>query len=144
MAVAYKSGTDGRVRSGSTVLAGATSWNVNETAGAVVTTNFESTANADGIVYAEKRVGIGEWTVDVEVVINVDASTGLEVGTDGIRNGKTVDLDLYVDKTNAKGYAACTGFVSNFKRGVQINNTAYTGSFTVTGTGPFPAYGTIS
>lgn len=144
MAFSPKTGTDGRVKSGSNTVAGITSWNVTESAGQVNLTNFESTANSDSIVYATKVVGVAEWTVEVEGIYNTDATDGTEQGTPALRNGKTVTLDLVADKTNSKGYDGVGGFVTNFRRGVQINNTAFTFSMTVTGTGPFPAFGTIS
>ncbi len=144
MAFSPKTGTDGRVRSGGAIVAGITSWDVTETAGEVNLTNFESTANADGIVYATKAVGIGTWQVDLEGIFNTDATDETEGGTPGLRNGLTVVLDLIADKTNSKGYDDATGFVSNFKRGVKIENTAFTFTMSVTGTGPFPAFGTVS
>lgn len=139
-----KTGTDGLVKAGGTTVAGITSWNVNESTGVVPLTNFTSSANADGVVYADKARGVAEWSVDLEGIYNSDATDNTEQGTPGLRNGRTVTLKLYGDKTNSRGYDGAVGFVTNFTRGVQINNTAFTFKCTVTGTSTFPAYGAVA
>jgi hypothetical protein len=144
MAFTPKNGTDGRVKSGSNTVAGITAWSVTEDVGEIQGAHFESTANADGIVVPTWYPGLGGWVADVEGIYNTDATDGTEQGTPALRMGKSVTLDLVADKANSKGYDGCAGFVKNFQRGMQINNTLMTFKMQVRGTGALPAFGTIS
>lgn len=140
------SGTDGRVKThaGDVILAGVTKWSFPETAAMIPIPHFESSANADGVVYPNKLRGLGDGKITLEGIYNLDSTSRTEGAQTLLRNGLYVALDLYLSKTLAIGYDNVVGWVSNFERGQQIDNQACKFTCTIEIDGVPPAVGAVT
>lgn len=116
MALTYASGTDGRVRDGSTVLAGLTRWSIDKTLQMIPTPSFSLTADGNGVVWNQFALkGLAQATVDIAGHFDVgdNTETGLYVG-------KAVTLDLYLSASGTFGYENLTGTVMSIQAGTDI------------------------
>lgn len=142
------SGTSGRVKkhvSSPVVIAGVSMWKRRSKATIFQIPHFESPADGTtGLVQPKKLRGIGDNLVDLEGIVNTNATDQTETGTTALTNGAAVALDLLVDRDGLKGYSNVTGWVSDFQLGTKINNEAATFTCTIEVDGVFPAYGSVT
>jgi hypothetical protein len=107
MALTFTSGTAGRVRDGSSTLAGLNKWSINKTLPMIETPHFEVTADSNGVPWMPVALyGFATATVDMSGFFDIgdNSETSLYIG-------KTVSLDLYFNKTSAFGYENLAGTV---------------------------------
>lgn len=128
-------GTEGRVRVGANVVvSGITSWRITKRVAEIPYPHFESTADADSQVWTDFAKGLGDATVELEGLHNVDATDKTEAGTPGLYVGATLALDLAFDRT-LFGYSNLAGFITVWDGGMNINNQPGTFKCTVRLTG---------
>lgn len=116
MALTYASGTDGRVRDGSTALAGITKWSIDKQLQMIPTPSFSLSADSNGVVWNQFALkGLASGTVDISGHFDVGDNTET-----GLYIGKSVTLDLYLSVGSAFGYENLTGTVMSIQAGTDI------------------------
>lgn len=129
-------GTAGRVAvgSGNTPVAGVLSWKIDKQVEVVQSTNFESAADANGVVWETYVGGIGKYTGSLEGIFDGNIISSEDV----LAIGTNVTLDLLFDKTSLAGYANVTAIITGFSPSQSLREIGKF-SATFTGTGVPPA-----
>jgi hypothetical protein len=99
MSLTFAPGTHGRVRDGSSILAGLFKWSIQKSLQMIQTPHFEVTADANGVPWMPQALyGFANATVEIGGSFDVgdNSETSLYIG-------KAVVLDLYFSKTLAFG-----------------------------------------
>jgi hypothetical protein len=117
MALAYKSGTAGAVRTGSNVaVAGLKSWTINKQLTRIPVPSFDLTADANSVVWNSYALnGLAEGTADVTGWYNTGDTT-----ESILYIGAAVSLDLLFDKTTPYGYLDQAAVVVEISAGTDI------------------------
>jgi hypothetical protein len=147
--VTATTGTDGRVknRTGGAdyILATLTAWDLNKPVQTAPLITFESSANANGVVFpTNKYATIGDWSVSFAGVFSIASSNDPQSTIGGMSDGARVIMDLVVSKGSGVGYPSCTGIIKDFKVGQKMENNLCTFTATLDGYGVPPAFGAIS
>ena len=124
MALAYKSGTAGQVRTGANVaVAGIKSWKINKSLTRIAVPSFDLTADSNSIVWNSYALnGLAEGTADVEGWYNTGDGTETTLYI-----GAAVTLDLLFDKGTPYGYQDQAAVVVEVSAGTDISaNSAAT------------------
>jgi hypothetical protein len=142
-------GTDGRVKNrtagADVIIAGLTSWDLDQSTQVAPVLDFEASASAEGVVFPrDKLVTIGDWKANIAGIYNLNSTATTEGAQTLLKNGKRVILDLVVSKATSVGYAGCTGVISNFKDGQKMGNELCTFTCSVEFYGVPPAFGAVS
>lgn len=133
MALTFAPGTHGRVRDGSSVLAGLFKWSIQKSLAMIQTPHFEVTADGNGVPWMPQALyGFANATVDIGGHFDVgdNSETTLYIG-------KSVVLDLYFSKTLAIGPENLAGTVSEISYGTDATSSSpatFTAKVTLTGT----------
>lgn len=141
------SGTAGDVRNFTTQkhLAGLTSWKRQGKAAPIPIPHFRSGSDVQtGTVQGRVLKGLGDNTVALEGIYNLDPTAQTETGTTGLTNGAYVSLDLVDSTTLNVGYPQVLGWITDFQHGTTINNQASSFTCTLTVDGVFPTWGALS
>lgn len=144
MAFLPRSGTDGRVRNGSNVIAGLYEWAFPKEVRPIPIPHFEAAADAVGIVWTPHLKGLGVGRVRLRGWGNTDTLDNTQTGTPGLRDGQDVALDLYYSKAAATGYENVVGFITNFESTMNADNRAYEFTCEIILTAVPPAPGSIT
>lgn len=133
MAVAFASGTAGRIRegAGSTVIAGIAEWKISKQVAEIPTPHFELTADGNGVVWNDFLYGLADATVDLSGLFNVGDNS-----ESALYIGKAVVLDLLILRTGPFGLVDLVGFVKSVSYGTNVNNQAasFTAQIRLSGT----------
>lgn len=107
----YLSGSTGRVRTGSNVIiAGITKWGFQREVGEIEVSNFESVADANGVLEGEFiSDNISNTLITIEGFINFTSATTINP----FPIGTAVVLDLFYNKTGMIGYLDVACFVKS-------------------------------
>jgi len=140
------SGTDGRVlnQTGDVILAGISEWKRSSKVTPIPLAQFESGASANGTVQPNQLRGLGDSTVTLTGIYNLDPTAQTETGNTGLEQGAYVTLNLVISKTIATGYQGVPGWITAFEVGQKIDNQACVFTATLTVDGVFPDYGAVS
>lgn len=122
---------------GSTAFAGIFSWKLDKRVEVVKTTNFESTADGNGIVWETYLPGLGSATGSLEGLFDGDATNSEEA----IPIGTTVALDLFYRKaTTAVGFADVSSIITGISGSQSLTDRGlFSATFTVNGAPPVAA-----
>lgn len=117
MALAYKSGTAGAVRSGSNVaIAGLTKWSIDKQLQMIATPSFSLTADANGVMWNQfVLTGLASATADIAGHYNTGDGTEVILYI-----GAVLVLDLLFDKTTPYGYLDLAATVMSVQAGTDI------------------------
>jgi hypothetical protein len=122
---------------GSTVTIRLTSWKARESkaGGTPSILDFESTADAEGVLYPTPiRGGTAEMpTVDIEGNVDIDGTTGTLTA---LPMNSAVVADFIVFKTGTIGYVGVPCVVSNFEIGGRVDDKTFTFSATLIAAAP--------
>lgn len=131
MAFTPAAGTSGRVRTagGANIVAGVIEWRITKQLTPIPVNHFELTADSDGVVWSTFLKGLASATATLRGHYDTDGTTMTEGGTNAIRVGQTLVLDLLFTRTPF-GYTSLNCFVTQFEAGTTIENQ--TGTFTAT------------
>lgn len=125
----YK-GSAGRVVVGSTNFVGISQWNIDKQADVVDVTNFESSADANGLVWKEFVQGLGGATGRCQGRWNGDTTNSEEL----VPIGTQVTVDLLFNKTSPLGYIDLVVIVTGISPSQTLTDAANFGfTFTVQG-----------
>ena len=132
MAFTPYAGHSGRVRHavGNTAIAGITSWKLDKKVEVVPTTNFESTADSNSIVWETYLAGLGSASGSCEGIFDGDTTNSEEIFV----MGTTVTLDLLFHKTGPVGYIDLSAIITGFTPNHDLRGVGKFGvTFTITG-----------
>lgn len=133
MALTFTAGTAGRVRDGSSTLAGLFKWSIQKSLQIIQSPHFEVTADSNGVPWMPQAL-YGFANATVELGGHFDIGDNSETS---IYIGKSVVLDLYFNKTSAFGYENLAGTVSEISAATDATATtpaSFTAKITLTGT----------
>ena len=139
MAFTPYAGTAGGVKygAGSTAFVGIFSWKIDKRVEVVKTTNFESTADANGVVWETYLASIGSATGSFEGIFDGDTTNTEEV----VPIGTTVLLDLlYRKAATAVGFTDVSAIITGISGSQDLRDVGkFSGTFTVNGAPPVAA-----
>jgi hypothetical protein len=132
-------GTAGGVKygAGSTAFVGITSWKLDKRVEVVKTTNFESTADGNGVVWETYLASLGSATGSLEGMFDGDTTNSEEC----IPIGTTVALDLFYRKAaTAVGFSDVSSIITGISGSQDLRDVGkFSATFTVNGAPPVAA-----
>lgn len=130
-------GPAGGVRVGATAVAGIDKWSFDKTVQVVQSTQFETSADSNGVVWETQLQGLGSATGSCEGTFDGDTTNSEE----RFAIGTIVTLDLYYRKAaTAVGFTGISAVVTGLSFGQDLRGKGtFRMQFTVTGTPPIAA-----
>lgn len=123
-------GTAGRVVVGTASVAGIDKWSLSKQVETVPSTNFESAADANNVIWETLLVGVGSATAEVEGTFDGDTINS----EDRFPAGTQVTLDLLFDKATTFGYLDLPAVVVGINAGQDLRaKGTFKASFKING-----------
>jgi hypothetical protein len=127
MSYAPVSGNDGRVKKGTTAVAGLNKWSMVKKTTAIKNFHFESPTDADGLLWLGTVLrGTSEANVTFSGSVNTDATDATDSGTPGLSNGLYVTMDFILVKATPWGFLGISVFIEQVSIGTGIGQEAAT------------------
>lgn len=130
-------GPQGGIRVGGTAVAGINKWSFDKVVQLTQSTNFETTADSNGVVWETQLLGLGSSTGSCEGLFDGDTTNSEE----RFPIGTQIVLDLYYKKSaTAVGATSVPAVVTGLSFGQDLRgNGTFRMQFTTSGTPPVMA-----
>lgn len=135
MAYAPRAGTSGKVRYGvgNTIPQGLNRWSLDKSVAVVKTTHFDTTADANGVVWNTYLKSLGDCKGEFSGYFDTDTTNSEEA----FPIGTTVTLDLLFDATGPLGYVDLSAIITGISPSDELEGVgAFRCSFQISGTPP--------